>query len=105
MSRLVHQVFLLRNELATTGDRIESTVLVPAVPVPVAGAAGSEICATQRERVAVGVVTLQGRLERQSEIDIAGHLVRSLPGVVDLQNRLRPEWNDTTQPRQTEIFG
>lgn len=51
------------------------------------------------------MVTLQGRLERQSEIDIAGHLVRSLPGVVDLQNRLRPEWNDTTQPRQTEIFG
>ena len=52
-----------------------------------------------------GVVTLQGRLERQSEIDIAGHLVRSLPGVVDLQNRLQREWNDTTQPRQTEIFG
>lgn len=52
-----------------------------------------------------GVVALQGRLERQSEVDIAGHLVRSLPGVVDLQNRLRPEWNDTTQPRQTEIFG
>ncbi|GAB2861863.1 CBS domain-containing protein [Lentzea nigeriaca] len=52
-----------------------------------------------------GVVTLQGRLERQSEIDIADHLVRSLPGVVDLQNRLLPEWNDTTHPRQTEIFG
>ncbi|MFC3890774.1 CBS domain-containing protein [Lentzea rhizosphaerae] len=55
--------------------------------------------------VADGVVTLQGRLERQSEIDIADHLVRSLPGVVDLQNRLRPAWNDTNQPRQTEIFG
>lgn len=55
--------------------------------------------------VADGVVTLQGRLERQSEIDIAEHLVRSLPGVVDVQNRLRPEWNDTKNPRQTEIFG
>ncbi|SER71696.1 CBS domain-containing protein [Lentzea albida] len=52
-----------------------------------------------------GVVSLQGRLERQSEIDIADHLVRSLPGVVDLQNRLRPVWNDTVHPRQTEIFG
>ncbi|MGW4213634.1 CBS domain-containing protein [Lentzea sp. NPDC004789] len=52
-----------------------------------------------------GVVALQGRLERQSEIDIADHLVRSLPGVVDLQNRLRCEWNDTTHQRQTEIFG
>lgn len=52
-----------------------------------------------------GVVSLQGRLERQSEIDIADHLVRSLPGVVDLRNRLRPAWNDTAQPRQTEIFG
>jgi CBS domain-containing protein len=55
--------------------------------------------------VSEGVVTLQGRLERQSEIDIAGHLVRSLPGVVDLHNRLTPEWNDTTHTRQTEIFG
>lgn len=52
-----------------------------------------------------GVVSLQGRLERQSEIDIADHLVRSLPGVVDLNNRLRPAWNDTEHPRQTEIFG
>jgi CBS domain-containing protein len=52
-----------------------------------------------------GVVSLQGRLERQSEIDIADHLVRSLPGVVDLRNRLRPEWDDSRPPRQTEIFG
>lgn len=52
-----------------------------------------------------GVVTLQGQLERQSEIDIADHLVRALPGVVDVRNLLRPEWNDTTHPRQTEIFG
>ncbi|MDX8052201.1 CBS domain-containing protein [Lentzea sp. BCCO 10_0798] len=52
-----------------------------------------------------GVVALQGTLERQSEVDIADHLVRALPGVVDVQNRLQPKWNDTTHPRQTEIFG
>lgn len=52
-----------------------------------------------------GVVTMQGRLERQSEVEIAEHLVRVLPGVVDVHNNLRPEWNDTTHTRQTEIFG
>ncbi|MCP2247263.1 Rv1733c family protein [Lentzea aerocolonigenes] len=62
MSRLVHQAFPYRNELATTGDRIESTVLVLGIAVamlavPVAGAAGSEIYATQRERVAVEQVS------------------------------------------------
>jgi CBS domain-containing protein len=52
-----------------------------------------------------GVVTLQGELERQSEVEIAGHLVRALPGVVDVHNQLRCGWNDTTHTRQTEIFG
>ncbi|MDX8031249.1 CBS domain-containing protein [Lentzea sp. BCCO 10_0856] len=52
-----------------------------------------------------GVVTLQGKLERQSEVEIAGHLVRALPGVVEVHNRLRAGWNDTTHTRQTEIFG
>ncbi|WP_086664503.1 CBS domain-containing protein [Lentzea kentuckyensis] len=56
-------------------------------------------------KVTEGVVDLQGKLERQSEVDIAEHLVRVLPGVVDVHNRLRPEWNDTTHTRQTEIFG
>ncbi|GGU50546.1 CBS domain-containing protein [Lentzea flava] len=55
--------------------------------------------------VAEGVVTLNGDLERQSEVEIAEHLVRSLPGVVDVHNRLRPSWNDTVHTRQTEIFG
>ncbi|MFJ8962530.1 CBS domain-containing protein [Lentzea sp. NPDC102401] len=55
--------------------------------------------------VSDGVVTMQGQLERQSEIEIAEHLVRALPGVVDVHNQLRAEWNDTTHPRQTEIFG
>jgi CBS domain-containing protein len=52
-----------------------------------------------------GVVALQGQLERQSQVEVAGHLVRTLPGVVDVRNGLRAEWNDTTHPRQTEIFG
>lgn len=52
-----------------------------------------------------GVVTVQGTVERQSEVEIAEHLVRALPGVVDVHNNLRPEWNDTTHTRQTEIFG
>ncbi|MGW4213625.1 Rv1733c family protein [Lentzea sp. NPDC004789] len=62
MSRLVHQAFPYRNKLATTGDRIESTVLVLGVAVallavPVAGATGSEIFAAKRERVAVEQVS------------------------------------------------
>ncbi|MCX2953639.1 CBS domain-containing protein [Lentzea sp. NEAU-D7] len=52
-----------------------------------------------------GVVTLEGQLERQSEVEIAEHLVRALPGVVDVHNQLRCGWNDTAHPRQTEIFG
>ncbi|MDX8052375.1 CBS domain-containing protein [Lentzea sp. BCCO 10_0798] len=52
-----------------------------------------------------GVVTVRGKLERQSEVEIAEHLVRALPGVVDVHNQLRAGWNDTTHTRQTEIFG
>jgi CBS domain-containing protein len=52
-----------------------------------------------------GVVTVQGQLERQSEVEIAEHLVRALPGVVDVHNHLRAGWNDTAHTRQTEIFG
>lgn len=55
--------------------------------------------------VAEGVVTMRGQLERQSEVEIAEHLVRGLPGVVDVRNDLRAGWNDTTHARQTEIFG
>ncbi|MGW6930798.1 CBS domain-containing protein [Lentzea sp. NPDC054927] len=52
-----------------------------------------------------GVVTVQGQLDRQSEVEIAEHLIRVLPGVVDVHNQLRAGWNDTTHTRQTEIFG
>ncbi|WP_177221154.1 BON domain-containing protein [Lentzea xinjiangensis] len=55
--------------------------------------------------VAGGVVTLRGALERRSEAEVAEHLVRALPGVVDVRNRLECGWNDTAGIRQTEIFG
>lgn len=55
--------------------------------------------------VAGGVVAMQGQLERQSEVEIAEHLVRAMPGVVDVRNSLQAGWNDTTNTRQTEIFG
>ncbi|MDX8052193.1 hypothetical protein SK571_22645 [Lentzea sp. BCCO 10_0798] len=62
MSRLVHQAFPYRNELATAGDRIESTVLVLGIAVallavPVAGAIGSEIYSSQSARAAVEQAT------------------------------------------------
>ena len=62
MSRLVHQAFPGRNRLATVGDRVEGAVLVlgltvTLLAVPVVGAMGSEIYATQKARVAVEQAT------------------------------------------------
>ncbi|GLZ27936.1 hypothetical protein Lesp02_01260 [Lentzea sp. NBRC 105346] len=45
--------------------------------------------------VADGVVTLRGQLERRSEVDIAVHLVRALPGVVGVENHLTYTWDNT----------
>jgi CBS domain-containing protein len=52
-----------------------------------------------------GVVTLRGLLERRSDVDLAAYFVRALPGVVDLENNLEHEWDDTLRPRRTEMFG
>jgi CBS domain-containing protein len=41
-----------------------------------------------------GVVTLTGRLERRSEVEIAGRLTTTVPGVVDVRNRLDYAWKD-----------
>jgi CBS domain-containing protein len=41
-----------------------------------------------------GVVILSGRLERRSEVEIAGRLTSTIPGVVDVRNRLDHAWND-----------
>lgn len=64
MTRLVHQAFPHRNELATTGDRIEGVLLalgvaVSLLAVPVAAATGSETYANDRARVAVEHVSKQ----------------------------------------------
>ncbi|GAB2861969.1 Rv1733c family protein [Lentzea nigeriaca] len=64
MTRLVHQAFPYRNELATTGDRIEGVMLalgvaVSLIAIPVAGATGSETYANDRARVAVEQVSKQ----------------------------------------------
>jgi CBS domain-containing protein len=46
-----------------------------------------------RATVEHGVVTLTGRLEYQADVDIAVHLVRAMPGVVAVKNRLTYLWN------------
>lgn len=44
-----------------------------------------------------GVVTLAGQLDRRSEVEIAGRLTTTVPGVVEVRNRLDCGWDD--QPR------
>jgi CBS-domain-containing membrane protein len=41
-----------------------------------------------------GVATMLGRLERRSEVEIAGRLAPGIPGVVEVRNRLDYAWND-----------
>lgn len=52
-----------------------------------------------------GVVTLRGLVERRSDVELAAHLVRAMPGVVDLTNLLSYEWDDTLRPRPAGTFG
>ena len=49
-----------------------------------------------RATVEHGVVTLTGRLEYQADVDIAEHLVKAMPGVVAVRNRLLYIWNGET---------
>jgi CBS domain-containing protein len=48
-----------------------------------------------------GVVTLSGQLEFRAEVDIAGHLVRAIPGVVGVENRLDYQWVDEADQART----
>lgn len=41
-----------------------------------------------------GAATLLGQLERRSEVEIAGRLTATIPGVVDVRNRLDHAWDD-----------
>jgi CBS-domain-containing membrane protein len=45
-----------------------------------------------------GVVTLVGQLERKSLVPMAVHLTRTVPGVVDVVNRLTYELDDDRLP-------
>lgn len=79
MSRLVRRAFPGRNRLADAGDRWEGAVLVVAVvvallAVPIAGAIGSEIYATQRDQAAS---------EHQSKHQVNAALIDSIPPASD----------------------
>ncbi len=41
-----------------------------------------------------GTATLAGQLERRSEVEIAGRLTATIPGVIDVRNRLDHSWDD-----------
>jgi CBS domain-containing protein len=41
-----------------------------------------------------GVAVLEGRLDKRSEVAIAGRLTAAVPGVVEVRNRLDHLWND-----------
>ncbi|MCE7011021.1 CBS domain-containing protein [Kibdelosporangium philippinense] len=41
-----------------------------------------------------GTVTLNGQLGKRSEVEIAARLTTTIPGVVDVRNRLDYVWND-----------
>ncbi|GLY49862.1 hypothetical protein [Lentzea sp. NBRC 102530] len=76
--RLARQAFPHRNELATAGDRVEGAVLafglaVSLLAVPVAGAVGSEVYATDRTRVAV---------EQAGRHQVDAFLVEDAPPVI-----------------------
>lgn len=47
-----------------------------------------------------GMVTLSGRLEYQAEVDIAGHLVKAIPGVVNVRNLLEYQMARRGRPSQ-----
>jgi CBS domain-containing protein len=41
-----------------------------------------------------GVVILAGQLDRRSEVEIAGRLTPTIPGVIEVRNRIEHAWND-----------
>jgi CBS domain-containing protein len=45
-----------------------------------------------------GVVTLAGTLERRSDVEIAARLTGTVPGVVQVRNRLNHTWDDRRVP-------
>lgn len=83
MTRLARQAFPYRNELATTGDRIEGAVLafgiaVSLLAVPVAGATGSDTYATDLARV---------RVEQASRQHVDAFLIEDSPVTIGSTER------------------
>lgn len=57
-------------------------------------------------RVAEGVVTLEGRVERQSEVDIAGSMTAQVDGVVGVVDRLTARFDDSElRPAGSTVHG
>ena len=57
-------------------------------------------------RVEDGVVTLEGRVERESEVQIAEHMTAQIDGVVTVVNRLTARFDDRNlQPTSTTVHG
>jgi CBS domain-containing protein len=56
-----------------------------------------------RATVEHGVVTLTGRLEYEADVHIAEHLVKAMPGVVAVKNRMLYVWNGETE-RATSVL-
>jgi len=79
------QVFLRTDQ--ELRDEVESTV-IPSVLVP----------APESFRVLVhwNVVTLVGKVDRKTDVDILTRMTREVDGVVDVVNRLRYSWDDTS---------
>src|SRR5216683_2392414 len=79
------QVFLRTDQ--ELRDEVESTV-IPSLLMP----------APESVRVLVhwNVVTLVGEVDRKTDVDILTRMTREVDGVVDVVNRLRYSWDDTS---------
>jgi osmotically-inducible protein OsmY len=55
-----------------------------------------------RATVERGVATLTGRVEYQSDVDTVEHLVRVMPAVIAVKNRLTYQWNGQRNRQPSE---
>ncbi len=79
------QVFLRSDQ--ELRDEVLSTI-IPSILMPAAEAV--------RVVVHWNVVTLSGDVDRKSDVDILTRMTREVDGVVDVVNRLRYNWDDTS---------
>lgn len=79
------QVFLRTDD--ELGDEVLSTI-IPSMLLPVPEAV--------KVTVHWNVVTLSGEVDRKSDADVLTRMTRELDGVVDVVNRLRFHWDDSS---------